>query len=99
MSCSSASDSGYQLRAAKQIQADCRFSPIARYDHTNAFVQRPANGSWNLQHQKFFEPAEITGWALVVYDSRSVREREAQDIATGLKAQADLLGMKYNTPH
>ncbi|KAB5595487.1 Argonaute-like protein [Ceratobasidium theobromae] len=70
-------------------------TPAINYGPQSKFKQiRPANGSWNLQHQKFFEPAEITGWALVVYDSRSVREREAQDIATGLKAQADLLGIR-----
>ncbi|KAB5590426.1 Argonaute-like protein [Ceratobasidium theobromae] len=70
-------------------------TPTINYGPQSKFKQiRPVNGSWNLLHQKFFEPAVITGWALVVYDSRSVREREARDIVIGLKAQADLLGIR-----
>ena len=45
-----------------------------------------------MQHQKLFEPATITGWALVVYDGY-IRQPEADAIIQGLKAQADLLGM------
>lgn len=44
---------------------------------------------------ELFEPAEVTGWALVVYD-RSIRDKETHDIVVGLKEQAELLGMKYD---
>lgn len=71
-------------------------TPAINYGPQSRFKQiRPANGSWNLQSQKLYEPADVGGaWALVVYDGRSVREGEAQDIVRGLKAQADLLGIR-----
>ncbi|KAF8608014.1 Piwi-domain-containing protein [Ceratobasidium sp. AG-I] len=54
----------------------------------------PVNGSWNMQHQKFYKPATVTGWALVVYDDRNIRQPEVDAIIQGLKHQADLLGIK-----
>ncbi|KAF8593241.1 Piwi-domain-containing protein [Ceratobasidium sp. AG-I] len=54
----------------------------------------PANGSWNMQHQKLFKPATVTEWALVVYDGRNIRQPEVDAIIMGLKSQADLLGIK-----
>ncbi|KAG8686518.1 hypothetical protein FRC08_012472, partial [Ceratobasidium sp. 394] len=59
---------------------------------------KPANGSWNLADQKFFKPAEVTGWAVVVYDTRTVREPDVQDIIQKFKAQADLLGIRGLSP-
>ncbi|CAE6429216.1 unnamed protein product [Rhizoctonia solani] len=55
---------------------------------------RPRDGAWNLRDQKFFEGANCTGWALVVYDTRGMRMQDAQEIARGLKEQADLLGIR-----
>ncbi|KAG8737204.1 hypothetical protein FRC10_008469 [Ceratobasidium sp. 414] len=54
---------------------------------------KPANGSWNLADQKFFKPAEVTGWAVVVYDTHTVGEADVLDIIRKFKARADLLGM------
>jgi len=59
---------------------------------------KPANGSWNLADQKFFKPAEVTGWAVVVYDTRTVREPDVQDIIQKFKQQADLLGIRGLSP-
>ncbi|KAB5587889.1 Argonaute-like protein [Ceratobasidium theobromae] len=70
-------------------------TPAINYGPQNKLKQiRPVNGSWNLRRRKLFEPAEITGWALVVYDACSVREREAQDIVTRLQTQANRLGIR-----
>ncbi|KAG8695562.1 hypothetical protein FRC11_001404 [Ceratobasidium sp. 423] len=55
---------------------------------------RPKDGSWNLRDQKLFKGATCNGWALVVYDTRGVRQSDTQDIVRGLKEQADLLGIQ-----
>jgi hypothetical protein len=47
---------------------------------------------WNLANQKFFKPASVTGWAVVVYDSRAVRQADVDFIIQGLKKEAELLG-------
>ncbi|QRV87399.1 argonaute-like protein [Ceratobasidium sp. AG-Ba] len=60
---------------------------------------KPANGSWNLVDQKFFKPATVTGWAVVVYDTRTVREPDVLNIVRNFKAQADLLGIKGLSPN
>ncbi|QRV72427.1 argonaute-like protein [Ceratobasidium sp. AG-Ba] len=60
---------------------------------------RPANGSWNLADQKFFKPSTVTGWAVVVYDTRTVREPDVLTIIQNFKAQADLLGIKGLSPN
>lgn len=54
----------------------------------------PSNGSWNMQHQKFFQPTTMTGWALLVYDGVNIGQPEVDFIIQGLKSQADLLGIK-----
>ncbi|KAF8608017.1 Piwi-domain-containing protein [Ceratobasidium sp. AG-I] len=58
----------------------------------------PANGAWNMQRQKLFRPATVTGWALVVYDGRNIRQPEVDAIIQGLKSQADLLGIRGFSP-
>ncbi|KAG9088958.1 hypothetical protein FRC06_001770, partial [Ceratobasidium sp. 370] len=60
---------------------------------------KPVNGSWNLAGQKFFKPAEVTGWAVVVYDTRTVRESDVQDIIQKFKARADSLGIRGLSPN
>ncbi|QRV72448.1 argonaute-like protein [Ceratobasidium sp. AG-Ba] len=62
---------------------------------------RPSSGSWNLVDQKFFKPATVTGWAVVVYDTRTVREPDVLNIIRNFKDQADSLGIKglsHNPP-
>ncbi|KAG8735364.1 hypothetical protein FRC10_010683 [Ceratobasidium sp. 414] len=59
---------------------------------------KPANGSWNLADQKFFKPAEVTGWAVVVYDTDTVRELDVRDIIRKFKGRADLLGIRGLDP-
>jgi hypothetical protein len=50
---------------------------------------------WNLADQKFVKPAVVTGWAVVVYDTRNVRTHDVGDIIQNFKAQADLLGALF----
>ncbi|CUA70377.1 Protein argonaute-1 [Rhizoctonia solani] len=70
-------------------------TPAINYGPNSKFRQiRPRDGAWNLRDQKFFEGASCTGWALVVYDTRGIRMPDAQEIARGLKEQADLLGIR-----
>ncbi|KAF8603575.1 Piwi-domain-containing protein [Ceratobasidium sp. AG-I] len=54
----------------------------------------PANGSWNMRHQKLYKPASVTGWAVVVYDNRNIQQPEVDHIVHELKEQADRLGFK-----
>ncbi|KAG9084746.1 hypothetical protein FRC06_003919, partial [Ceratobasidium sp. 370] len=58
----------------------------------------PANGSWNLVDQKFFKPAEVTGWAVIVYDTRTIREPDVQNIIRKFEARADSLGIRGLSP-
>jgi len=70
-------------------------TPALNYGAGSKFKQiSPANGSWNMQHQKLYQPATVTGWALVVYDGRNIRQPEVDFIVQGLKSQADLLGIR-----
>ncbi|CCO36189.1 Protein argonaute 1A Short=OsAGO1a [Rhizoctonia solani AG-1 IB] len=55
---------------------------------------RPKDGSWNVRDQKFFRGAQCMGWALVIYDTRGIRQSDTQEIIRGLKEQADLLGIQ-----
>ncbi|QRV87347.1 argonaute-like protein [Ceratobasidium sp. AG-Ba] len=62
---------------------------------------RSSNGSWNLVDQKFFKPAIVTGWAVVVYDTRTVHEPDVLKIIQSFRDQADSLGIKglsHNPP-
>ncbi|KAG9080369.1 hypothetical protein FRC06_006673, partial [Ceratobasidium sp. 370] len=58
----------------------------------------PANGSWNLVDQKFFKPAEVTGWAVIVYGTRTIHEPDVQDIIRKFEARADSLGIRGLSP-
>ncbi|CAE6485724.1 unnamed protein product [Rhizoctonia solani] len=70
-------------------------TPAINYGPNSKFRQiRPKDGSWNLRDQKFYEGAACTGWALVNYDTRGVRNDDVQGIIRGLKEQADLLGIR-----
>ncbi|KAH7334657.1 argonaute-like protein [Rhizoctonia solani] len=70
-------------------------TPALNYGPKSKFKQiRPKDGAWNLRDQKFFKGAQCKGWALVIYDTRSIRPADAQEIVRGLKEQADLLGIQ-----
>ncbi|KAG8737202.1 hypothetical protein FRC10_008467 [Ceratobasidium sp. 414] len=67
-------------------------TPVLNYGDGSERKQiKPADGSWNLADQKFFKPAEVTGWAVVVYDAKTIREPDVYDIIQRFTAQADLL--------
>ncbi|KAG8684639.1 hypothetical protein FRC09_015261, partial [Ceratobasidium sp. 395] len=54
---------------------------------------KPANGMWNMVNQKFFRGATVTGWAVVVYDGRYIRENEVGQIIQDFKGTAELFGI------
>ncbi|CAE6418353.1 unnamed protein product [Rhizoctonia solani] len=77
-------------------------TPALNYGENSRSRQiRPKDGAWNLRDKKFFEGAKCTGWALVVYDQRGIRQADAENIVRGLKEQADLLGIEElsSNPH
>jgi hypothetical protein len=47
---------------------------------------------WNLVNQKFVKPAVVTGWAIVVYDTRSIRQPDVDFIIQGLRKETEMLG-------
>lgn len=54
---------------------------------------KPANGMWNMVNQKFFRSANVTGWAVVVYDGRVIRPSDADGVIQNFKATAELFGI------
>jgi len=55
---------------------------------------KPANGMWNLVNQKFVKPAVVTGWAIVVYDGRAVRQPDVDFIIQSLRKETGMLGIQ-----
>ncbi|KAG6917905.1 hypothetical protein DXG01_000514 [Tephrocybe rancida] len=55
----------------------------------------PTNGSWNMVDKRFFRPAEVTEWCVVVYEQqRRFGEKEARDMVAGLTASFRDVGIK-----
>ncbi|KAF8145975.1 argonaute-like protein [Mycena galopus ATCC 62051] len=57
----------------------------------------PRNGAWNMADKKFYRPATITSWVLVVFDTR-LPENLLQDVARGLVQGCTSTGMTVVNP-
>ncbi|KAF8145988.1 argonaute-like protein [Mycena galopus ATCC 62051] len=57
----------------------------------------PRNGAWNMADKKFYRPATITSWILVVFDTR-LPENLLQDVARGLVQGCTSTGMTVVNP-
>ncbi|KAG5649009.1 hypothetical protein DXG03_000358 [Asterophora parasitica] len=56
----------------------------------------PSNGSWNMVDKRFFRPAEVTGWCVVVYEGQQrFDERAANDMIAGLTASFRDVGIRF----
>ncbi|KAG6869248.1 hypothetical protein C0993_000001 [Termitomyces sp. T159_Od127] len=56
----------------------------------------PRDGSWNMVDKRFFKPAEVIEWCVVVYEQQSrFGEKAARDMIDGLTASFRDVGIKF----
>ncbi|KAF8165769.1 argonaute-like protein [Crassisporium funariophilum] len=69
--------------------------PTLRYGvGSSELTIRPANGSWNMRSKKFFRPATIRTWAIVIYESPGrFREDVVREMANAFVENAQAVGM------
>ncbi|KAN0097521.1 Piwi domain containing protein [Tylopilus felleus] len=57
----------------------------------------PANGAWNMIDKRFFRPATIERWMVVIYERQQrFNQQAAQDMIDGLLRSCRDVGMKVN---
>ncbi|KAF9226544.1 argonaute-like protein [Gyrodon lividus] len=57
----------------------------------------PANGAWNMIDKRFFRPASIERWLVVVYERQQrFNQQAAQDMINGLLQSCKDVGIKVN---
>ncbi|KAI6035170.1 argonaute-like protein [Pisolithus orientalis] len=60
-------------------------------------VVTPANGAWNMIDKRFFRPATIDRWIVVVYERQQrFNQQSAQDMINGLVQCSRDVGMRVN---
>ncbi|KAF8138405.1 argonaute-like protein [Boletus edulis] len=60
-------------------------------------VVAPANGAWNMIDKRFFRPANIDRWMVVIYERQQrFNQQAAQDMIDGLLRGCRDVGMKVN---
>ncbi|RDB22690.1 Protein argonaute-2 [Hypsizygus marmoreus] len=79
-----------------QVQARVLNPPVLRYGAgSKQPTIKPSNGSWNMVDKRFFRPAEITGWVVIVYEQqRRFGENNAQSMIAGLTASLQDVGIR-----
>ncbi|KAF9247291.1 argonaute-like protein [Melanogaster broomeanus] len=57
----------------------------------------PMNGAWNMIQRRFFRPATIDRWVVVVYERQGrFTQQAAQDLVTGILQSCGEVGIKIN---
>jgi eukaryotic translation initiation factor 2C len=57
----------------------------------------PMNGAWNMIQRKFFRPATIDRWVVVVYERQGrFGQQAAQDLVSGMLQSCSDVGIKIN---
>jgi len=60
----------------------------------------PANGAWNMVDKRFFKPATIDRWVVVIYErSQRFGEGPAEEMIAGLVRSCQEVGIRVNDPH
>ncbi|KAH7887674.1 argonaute-like protein [Phlebopus sp. FC_14] len=60
-------------------------------------VVTPANGAWNMIDKRFFRPANIDRWIVVIYERQQrFNQQAAQDMIDGLVRSCNAVGMLVN---
>ncbi|KAF5388155.1 hypothetical protein D9615_000461 [Tricholomella constricta] len=79
-----------------KVQARVLKPPVLRYGvGSKQPTITPSNGAWNMVDKRFFRPAEVTGWCVIVYEQqRRFGEGAAQDMITGLTASFRDVGIR-----
>ncbi|CAE6453889.1 unnamed protein product [Rhizoctonia solani] len=58
--------------------------------------KRPENGKWNLKDHKLYESIKVSGWAMIVYDSRGWNMDKAHKAVRFLVSQAAQMGINMD---
>ncbi|GLB33868.1 putative argonaute family protein [Lyophyllum shimeji] len=79
-----------------KVQARVLKPPVLRYGPgSKQPTVAPSNGAWNMVDKRFFRPATITGWCVIVYEQqRRFGEGAAQDMIAGLTASFQDVGIR-----
>ena len=61
------------------------------------FIQTPSNGAWNMVDKRFYQPADINGWVVVIYEVQSrFHMGSAREMIQGLIAACKEVGTSYS---
>ncbi|KAK7470584.1 hypothetical protein VKT23_002008 [Stygiomarasmius scandens] len=79
-----------------QVQARILKPPVLKYGiGSKQPTIQPSNGSWNMRDKRFYKPAEIQRWILVVYESQQrFGPGVAKDVIQGIVTGCQAVGIK-----
>ncbi|THV08479.1 argonaute-like protein [Dendrothele bispora CBS 962.96] len=78
------------------VQARILKPPVLKYGPgSKQRTIQPSNGAWNMREKRFFQPAVIKNWVLVVYESeKRFGKQVAQDVIDGIIAGCRSVGIQ-----
>ncbi|KAL5488099.1 hypothetical protein ACEPAI_6207 [Sanghuangporus weigelae] len=91
---------GMHLQSESPMQTRARVlpAPTLKYgDKGRKKSVTPQNGAWNMVDMEFYNPKNIPGWIVVIFEGRErFNERAAGDMVKGLVNSFRQVGMKCN---
>ncbi|KAJ6498441.1 argonaute-like protein [Mycena vitilis] len=73
--------------------------PTLKYGPGNAPTVNPNNGAWNMADKKFYKPATIAAWVLIIFETQNrFNDAVAQEVASSLVAGCRSTGMTVVDP-
>ncbi|EGO01883.1 hypothetical protein SERLA73DRAFT_177463 [Serpula lacrymans var. lacrymans S7.3] len=80
------------------LQARVLKPPTLRYgQNSRQPTIAPANGSWNMVDKRFYRPASIDRWVVVVYERQArFNQQAAQEMISGLMSSCASVGINVN---
>ncbi|KAJ3509687.1 hypothetical protein NLJ89_g5086 [Agrocybe chaxingu] len=88
--------------AADPLEVDARILDAPRLKYGSTGVQKslvPKDGAWNMLDKKFFEPAHIKCWVIMVYASeRAFNNNARNDMVKGFTSACRNVGIMFEKP-
>ncbi|KAJ7075722.1 argonaute-like protein [Mycena belliarum] len=87
-------------RTPLQTQARVLAAPALKYGAgSTALTVNPRNGSWNMAGTKFYKPASIAAWVLIIFESMGrFNDQAVNDVATSFVKGCRATGMTVTHP-
>ncbi|KIM90880.1 hypothetical protein PILCRDRAFT_811377 [Piloderma croceum F 1598] len=84
-----------------KIQARVLKAPVLKYGSTSKQPTiTPMNGAWNMVDKRFYKPASIDRWVVVVYERQQrFNQQSADEMTAGLMASCRDVGIVIKDPN